>query len=567
MEACCDASVTTPVLRLRRGMGGQSGENASPQRHSAQATTSAAQYPSTTACFAGHDGDEAEVAKEESPQTIGSPLPRRGLRNPARDGTVSEKPPSAGPELAPHAGQHSPRVAAVQLLADGLTLASLKERIVAMFLRGESAPRASRLDPAAIEATFGLIIDVNTAVREMWGAHADTIKRRCAPSMPKGLLAMQEVFGYVLADVLGRPLVPADKAMSVGQNGDNALRTLNGTKSRKGLLPAVREASAEAVRKAKRAAAANPSLVPRVAAAEAAGKASIAAVLARPAPLDLPNETVGKRKRVAPAVDCGAGTSAMSAEQTSEPRELPSVQLKAAMRAAEATVEGAAATDAADTRRHERARRALQNAQADLDAVSRTSSRWEELLELRDLRSDAADDALDRMLESSQALVEACHDARAAWYELQLALMRERAERAESQLRSEQALSDQLLELHGGWRHMQETQTEEQPTGQVVWGRAERWEPGDEDPWVVDEGEEGEEDSVAVAGDDEAWEWWAPPQRLALRGVDMPWAAAELCEESWDEETAACAAEEMRLTSAARCRADGLSAGSCSEGA
>ena len=47
----------------------------------------------------------------------------------------------------------------------------------------------------------------------------------------------------------------------------------------------------------------------------------------------------------------------------------------------------------------------------------------------------------------------------------------------------------------------------------------------------------------------------------------MPWAGAESCEESWDDETAARAAEEMRLTSAARCRADGLSAGSCPDGA
>ena len=59
--------------------------------------------------------------------------------------------------------------------------------------------------------------------------------------------------------------------------------------------------------------------------------------------------------------------------------------------------------------------------------------------------------------------------------------------------------------------------------------------------------------------------WWT--DRLWLSGVDAPWVEREEEADIWDDETAAHAAEEMRLTSAARCRAGGLSAGPCSEGA
>ena len=34
-------------------------------------------------------------------------------------------------------------------------------------------------------------------------------------------------FGFLLADALGRPLLPHEEAMAVGQSGDNALRSLN----------------------------------------------------------------------------------------------------------------------------------------------------------------------------------------------------------------------------------------------------------------------------------------------------------------------------------------------------
>ena len=46
-------------------------------------------------------------------------------------------------------------------------------------------------------------------VKDLWSYHAAEIKRRCARSMPKGLIDRQEVFGFALADRLGRPLLPS----------------------------------------------------------------------------------------------------------------------------------------------------------------------------------------------------------------------------------------------------------------------------------------------------------------------------------------------------------------------
>ena len=430
-----------------------------------------------------------------------------------------------------------------------------------VFLRTEDGPVASGDDPVASEPTLGYIMAVDPVVRDLWRDHASEIKRLCAPSMPKRLIDQQEVLGFALADGLGRPLLPHGEARTVGQAADDAMRNAKGTKAKPGPLTRAKEAAREAVRKATRKAEKDESLVRLVADAEKEGAGAVAAVLAKPCSLKLPNATAGsKRKRVRFAADPAPATEA------AEPRAWDAVTEKmAALRAAEAASSAAVATADADARRYERARRGLQAAQADLEGVSYSSSRWDELSALCWLREDAAGDAIDASVESRHAAVEACCAEREARYELELALMRDRAELAEGLARSEQAFSDRLLELHGGrWRCMQETQTEEQPTGQVVWGRAERWEPGEEDPWVVDEGEEGE---AGEEGEEGAWEWWVPQQRLALRGVDMPWADAETCEERWDDETAARAAEEMRLTSAARCRADGLSAGSCSEGA
>ena len=172
-----------------------------------------------------------------------------------------------------------------------------------MLLGAGDGPTASGDPPAASSATCGLVLAVKEVVDGLWEEHAAEIKRRCAPSMPKGLIDRQEVFGFVLADALGRPLLPPEEARNVGQAGDNAVAGALGSgrppNRRKGKLEKANDAAREALRKARVAAAKDVALQPAVAAAEKALKAALEAVYAERVDLKLPNATVGaKRKRV-----------------------------------------------------------------------------------------------------------------------------------------------------------------------------------------------------------------------------------------------------------------------------
>jgi len=136
-------------------------------------------------------------------------------------------------------------------------------------------------------------------------AHATEIKRLCGPAMPHGLIDQQEVFGFALADGLGRPLIPHDRARGVGSAGDDAIRNANRAKPKQGALRRAKEAKREAVRKATAAAHKDALLVSAVSDAEHEGDRSIAEILSAPCNLKLPNETVGaKRTReAAPAAE------------------------------------------------------------------------------------------------------------------------------------------------------------------------------------------------------------------------------------------------------------------------
>lgn len=181
-----------------------------------------------------------------------------------------------------------------------------------VFLSGEDGPVATDDGGVAQKATIELVLAVRDAINALWRAHAAEIKRVCGPFMPEGLIAKQEVFGFALADALGRPVLPGDKAMKAGQSGDNAVRIAEGSGDRKGKLTTAREAARAAVRKAQRAADKDATLQSGVANAAEKASAAIAKVLGTPVDLDLPNETVGaKRKRstaepaklVAPTLD------------------------------------------------------------------------------------------------------------------------------------------------------------------------------------------------------------------------------------------------------------------------
>jgi hypothetical protein len=226
----------------------------------------------------------------------------------------------------------------------------LVERFNHLFLSSEDGPVATGDGGVAVEASIELVLAVRDAINELWKAHTAEIKRTCAPFMPQGLIAKQEVFGFALADALGRPILPGDKAMKVGQYGDNAVRFAEGSKDRPGKLTAAREAARSAVRKARRAADKDKALEQGVADAEKAGEAAIAAVLARRVDLDLPNETVGAKRKARPAASVPAPAAVPPAAPTLN-------ALQSAVAEAQASVDAAQPEYAADRLRLERAQK------------------------------------------------------------------------------------------------------------------------------------------------------------------------------------------------------------------
>ena len=237
--------------------------------------------------------------------------------------------------------------------AAACSVPALHQRAERMLLGAGDGPTASGDPPAASSATYGLVLAVKEVVDGLWEEHAAEIKRRCAPSMPKGLIDRQEVFGFVLADALGRPLLPPEEAGKVGQAGDNAVAGALGSgrppNRRKGKLEKANDAAREALRKARAAAAKDAAQQPAVAAAEEALKAAPEAVYAERVDLKLPDATVGaKRKR--------ASGAAADTEVAAEPPSLLELEARktAALGAFEAARIAAHAADA----RHREAERA-----------------------------------------------------------------------------------------------------------------------------------------------------------------------------------------------------------------
>ena len=226
----------------------------------------------------GVDSD-AGAQRADAPSPV--PVPAALALSPS--GEAEGEPPPAEDALPP----------AVQ---NRYAAAALAERAERMFLLGAEAPVASGGDAVAKTATYGLILAAVEAVEVLWKQRGDEIRQRCAPTLPTGLIDKQEMLGYVLADALGRPLLPPEAARPVGRNGGNAATTAAKQ------LKAARRAAAEARRARKRTA-------EKVKSAEDA----VAAVLDWGVELKLPYATVG-RKRAASA----AGEAPAAAQQAGE---------------------------------------------------------------------------------------------------------------------------------------------------------------------------------------------------------------------------------------------------------
>jgi len=68
-----------------------------------------------------------------------------------------------------------------------------------------------------------VISHVDEACTSSWKDNEAAIRRCCQPHVPDGLIDQQQLFGYLLADVFGRPLLVHEHARLVGQRGDNAM--------------------------------------------------------------------------------------------------------------------------------------------------------------------------------------------------------------------------------------------------------------------------------------------------------------------------------------------------------
>ena len=268
------------------------------------------------------------------------PAPDKRRRIPIESAPSATAAPELETSASRHADASSQPVVPVRQPAGMPSLLKLVERFKLVFLSGGDGPVATADGGVASEATFELVLAVRDAINALWEAHEQEIKRHCAPAMPKGLIAKQEVFGFALADALGRPVLPGDRAMKVGQNGDNAVRAAEGSKDRKGKVTAAREAAREAVRKARRAADKDPTLEQGVAEAELNGRKVVEAVLRSRVDLKLPNETVGaKRKCMVESVPTASPawppTAAERAAETLANRRLGVQTAMAALDAAE----------------------------------------------------------------------------------------------------------------------------------------------------------------------------------------------------------------------------------------
>ena len=227
-----------------------------------------------------------------------------------------------------------------------------------MLLGEGERPRASGMQPAAAQATNGLVIDLRHAAAQLWASSADAIKAACGPHMPTGLVDEYDVLAWLTADALGRPPLHPDDTNTVGKR--IAAQAARVEKK----LQAEAESMRKAVGKARAAAAKKPELLPKVAAAEATGEKARAVLLEKPYDAQLPATTVGEKR----------------SESHWRQREVKQICAKSAKLDAAATA-AEAAYDAANARFEPLRERVFEGDRStltykDLDAFHAANHRW-----------------------------------------------------------------------------------------------------------------------------------------------------------------------------------------------
>jgi hypothetical protein len=165
---------------------------------------------------------------------------------------------------------------------------SIRDRVLRMLIGDGERPRRSGLDGIPGSCTNRLVVAARRVVRELWEAHEDDIRRSCSPHLPTSLIDEMDVLAYVLADALGRP-------NDTNKFGKKVAMQAARVEAR--LVDAERQADG-AVRKAAAAAAANPSLLPRVQAARDARAVATDKILNAPYDPKPPDRTVGAKRKI-----------------------------------------------------------------------------------------------------------------------------------------------------------------------------------------------------------------------------------------------------------------------------
>ena len=166
------------------------------------------------------------------------------------------------------------------------------EMLTMDFLFADVAAKSTGPSGAQARSTLSFVKNVLTVRDKLWAsAHLKPrVKARLADE--KGRLDKEELLGYICNNALGRPLLPEGAARDVGQAANNAL------KKEERLTAEAKAKHSVAISKARAAAKQDPMLVATILEAEEARDAEFKAILAEDYDLQLPNATVGaKRKR------------------------------------------------------------------------------------------------------------------------------------------------------------------------------------------------------------------------------------------------------------------------------
>ena len=149
---------------------------------------------------------------------------------------------------------------------------------------------------AATRVSLGLVVVADKVRAALWRNRRPDIK--AVMDDEQGRFDKQELLlAHIINNALGRPILYSTDARAVGVAADNAL-----AKEKKDTKEAKKIAD-EAIRTARAAAAKDPSLLPQLAAAQAARGVALAAVLAQTYDRKLPNSNVGAVKKPAPIAD------------------------------------------------------------------------------------------------------------------------------------------------------------------------------------------------------------------------------------------------------------------------